>query len=91
MSYCLLLYENQGADTRIYLKKDVKWNDGKPFSSKDVICTYYLGYAAGSPMWNYGKSIETPDDYTVIIHWMKEEGFPLRKLTSIHEYLELVQ
>ncbi|GBD18348.1 Glutathione-binding protein GsiB [bacterium HR27] len=56
------------------LKRDVKWSDGQPFTSKDVKFTYEFVIdekAATTTMGNYQviESIETPDDYTVVIHF----------------------
>ncbi len=53
------------------LRKDVKWHDGVPFTSKDVKFTYdtitseSLVYAGSFAIVDH---IETPDDYTVVIH-----------------------
>lgn len=54
------------------LRKDLKWDDGKPLTSADVKFSYefILDKNTGSP--RYGEfekisSIETPDDLTVII------------------------
>ncbi len=54
------------------LKRNVKWSDGTPFTSKDVKFTYeYVINEAttATTMGNYQviESIETPDDYTVVI------------------------
>lgn len=57
--------------TIITLNKDIVWSDGKPFTSKDVMSTYNLGFLAGWPMWKYLDKIETPDDLTVSITWKK--------------------
>jgi peptide/nickel transport system substrate-binding protein len=64
-------FETSGAKTTIYLKKDIQWNDGKPFTSKDVVCSYYMGYLAGWAMWRYANSVEAPDNSTVVINWKK--------------------
>ena len=54
-----------------YLRDDVTWHDGEPFTSADVKFTYelllenelgmYSGYLGGI------TSVETPDEYTVVI------------------------
>jgi len=64
-------FEEEGTKLTIHLRQGVKWSDGTPFTSKDVLSTYYLGFMAGWPMWKYVDKIETPDDYTVIINWRK--------------------
>ena len=56
----------------IALRKDVKWHDGKPFTSADVKFSYefILNKSANSPRYsNFEKiaKIETPDPYTVVI------------------------
>jgi peptide/nickel transport system substrate-binding protein len=56
------------------LKKDVKWSDGQPFTSKDVKFTYEYVIdekTTATTIANYTviESIETPDDYTVVIRF----------------------
>jgi len=59
-----------GTDTfTVKLRKDVKWHDGKPFTSKDVWATLQLRYLQKASIWNFLDKIETPDDYTVVFHW----------------------
>jgi peptide/nickel transport system substrate-binding protein len=56
------------------LKKGVKWSDGQPFTSKDVKFTYEYVIdekTTATTIANYTviESIETPDDYTVVIRF----------------------
>jgi len=56
------------------LKRGVKWSDGTPFTSKDVKFTYeYVinDATTATTVGNYKviDSIETPDDYTVVIRF----------------------
>ncbi|WP_158598303.1 ABC transporter substrate-binding protein [Falsibacillus albus] len=70
-----------------HLQKDVKWHDGVPFTSKDVKFTYetiqksglglYAGYLDGI------TSIETPDDYTVVIKTKDPKANMLQMTTPI--------
>ncbi len=53
----------------VELRRGVKWHDGAPFTSKDVLCTYKLLYLKGDPIWRYLKGIYALDDYTVIFIW----------------------
>ncbi|SHE97350.1 peptide/nickel transport system substrate-binding protein [Caldanaerobius fijiensis DSM 17918] len=62
-------FKEEGNKTIISLKKGIVWSDGKPFTSKDVLTSYYMGFMAGWPMWKYVNTIEAPDDYTVVITW----------------------
>lgn len=59
-----------GKDIVFYLKKDVKWHDGIPFTSEDVKFTYelILSPETGCPYISSYKDIdriETPDKHTV--------------------------
>lgn len=54
------------------LRKDVKWHDGKPFTSADVKFSYewIMDKDVNSPRVNYFTyvdSVEAPDPYTVIV------------------------
>ncbi|MCL6441922.1 MAG: hypothetical protein K6T83_00415 [Alicyclobacillus sp.] len=55
------------AQTVVHLRHNIKWNDGKPFTSKDVWAYYTLNW--GAELTKYLTKIETPDPYTVIFKW----------------------
>lgn len=60
---------DDGKEITFNLRKDVKWHDGEPFTSKDVKWTFdQIIKENGQIKSNLAsvKSIETPDDYTVI-------------------------
>jgi peptide/nickel transport system substrate-binding protein len=71
---------SDGLSITYRLRKDVKWSDGVPFTSKDVKWT---SQAIMNPSNNivsrHGyddiKSIDTPDDWTVIVH-LKQKFSP---------------
>lgn len=70
------------------LRPDVKWHDGEKFTSADVKYTYetLLDPATKSVRRaNYQiiKSIETPDDLTVVFHLSEPHGPFLDKMTQI--------
>lgn len=67
-------FEEKSKMTIIHLKKGLKWSDGKPLTSKDILCTYYLGFINGWVMWKYVDTIEAPDPYTVVIKWRKDSS-----------------
>jgi len=57
------------------LREGVFWSDGEPFTSDDVKFTWEFVTFPGSPAyaksqgWRLIDSIETPDDYTVVVHY----------------------
>ena len=57
-----------GENFEVKLKKGIKWDDGKEFTSKDVASTYWVGRARSFGIWTYADRLETPDDYTVRFH-----------------------
>jgi len=65
--------ENNGNETIVHLRHDVKWNDGKPFTSKDVWAYYMMNNGAEAP--HYLSRIETPDEYTVVFRWLDPAPF----------------
>ena len=58
-----------GLTITFFLPKDVKWHDGKPFTSADVKFSFEQVvipfHPAGKTNFALLKSIDTPDDYTV--------------------------
>ena len=58
------------------LRSGVKWQDGKPFTSKDVQFTFQAIRDATSPtLWktylNSVEKVETPDDHTVVVSYLR--------------------
>jgi peptide/nickel transport system substrate-binding protein len=61
------------------LRHNVKWQDGIPFTSKDVKATFdfwWLKYRDKNPTplistsgWDQVSSVDTPDPYTAIVHF----------------------
>src|SRR6266581_5315963 len=76
-----------------FLRKDVKWHDGKPFTSKDVKFTFdMLREAPDAPAklrinprkdWYANvEAVETPDPHTVVFHLKKPQPSLLMMLAS---------
>jgi peptide/nickel transport system substrate-binding protein len=62
----------QNGDTyEVKLRSGIKWDDGTPFTSKDVATTYWVGRLASYGIWNFIDKINTPDDLTVQFHYSK--------------------
>ncbi|WP_233711526.1 ABC transporter substrate-binding protein [Lederbergia citrisecunda] len=59
--------EHQGNKTIVKIKSGVKWNDGEPFTSKDVWAYYTLNN--GAEVTKYLESIEAVDDLTIAFNW----------------------
>ncbi|MFI6481979.1 ABC transporter substrate-binding protein [Nonomuraea sp. NPDC050663] len=54
----------------VKLRSGVTWNDGKPFTAKDVAFTYGLGKIKGSAfahVWDWLEAVEATDDQTVTV------------------------
>jgi peptide/nickel transport system substrate-binding protein len=63
--------EDGGSTYRFFLRRDVRWHDGQPFTSKDVEFTFeqaLLRYHSRTRAALEGllSSIETPDDHTAV-------------------------
>ena len=69
-----VVYSEDGKVATYTLRQGVTWNDGKPFTSKDVAFTYGFIFEEPNPeprengtyAW-LAKAIEAPDEHTVII------------------------
>lgn len=74
-------YSEDGCVVTYHLRQDVKWHDGEPFTSADVVGTYnlildtQLGHTA-----QYTQDLESvtaPDDYTVEMKFSQPQAFNL--------------
>lgn len=63
----------QGLAVKFTLKSDLKWGDGVPVTTKDLLFTWKLaidpksGFSNGNA-WDRAKSIDVIDDHTAILH-----------------------
>jgi peptide/nickel transport system substrate-binding protein len=69
-----------GLTVTYHMRKDVKWTDGVPVTSKDVKWSWEAIMNANNNVvsrhgYDYVRSIETPDDYTVVVH-LKQKFSP---------------
>ena len=68
-----------GMDVTWKLRHGVRWQDGKPFTSRDVWATFefrWLRYGAHNPTplvstsgWDQVTGVSTPDAYTAVVHF----------------------
>jgi peptide/nickel transport system substrate-binding protein len=73
-------YKNTPTQTIVYLRKNAKWSDGAPLTSKDIWAYYML---QRTQVTNYLTSIQTPDPYTVVFNWNKPAPFGKMRLLLI--------
>ena len=78
-------FKEEGNKLTVSLRKDAKWTDDKPFTSKDVISTYNLYFINNHTVWRYLDKIEAPDDYTVVFTWKKAS--PILKAIAFEIYI----
>jgi peptide/nickel transport system substrate-binding protein len=69
-----------GLTITYHLRKNAKWSDGVPVTSKDVKWSWQAIMNPNNNVisrhgYDYVKSIDTPDDYTVVIH-LKQKFAP---------------
>ena len=61
-----------GGDTfELTLKKGLKWSDGSPLTTKDVVATWTLSRLFNNQMWRYVDRIDVKDEQTVAFHMQK--------------------
>ena len=63
-------YEQDDFTDTIHLRQDVKYNDGEPFTAKDIWSYYMLNNTC--TVSQQAKSIEMVDDYTIRITWREQ-------------------
>jgi peptide/nickel transport system substrate-binding protein len=82
---------NGGKDLTFKLQEGVKWHDGKPFTSKDVVCTFDLltGKAENKlranprlPWYSNVEKVTTNGDYEVTVHLQNPQPSLLTMLAS---------
>jgi peptide/nickel transport system substrate-binding protein len=63
----------QGMSVTIKLKPDLKWSDGQPVTTKDLLFTWKVGRDPNSGFsnnnqWSRARSIDVIDDHTAVLH-----------------------
>lgn len=75
-------YEQDEYTDTIHLRQDVKFNDGTPYTAKDVWSYYILNNSC--TVSQQAKSIEIIDDYTIKFTWREQinPGVRLRMIAT---------
>lgn len=76
-------FSQEGNVITIKLREGVEWNDGTPFTSKDVISTFNLGFIGGWIVWDHLDSIEAVDDYTVVATLKQANAITTQLVTNV--------
>jgi peptide/nickel transport system substrate-binding protein len=79
-----------GANTfNVTLNSGLKWSDGKPLTSKDVVSTTWAARIIRNVLWQYIDSVNAVDDTTVSFHMNKPstvvERYVLRQLNVLSD------
>ncbi|HEX5275983.1 MAG TPA: peptide ABC transporter substrate-binding protein [Candidatus Rubrimentiphilum sp.] len=66
-----------GLTITYHLRKNIKWTDGVPVTSKDVKWSWQAIMSNSNNIisrhgYDFIKSVDTPDDYTVVVHLIKK-------------------
>ena len=67
---------DDGLTWTFHLRKGVKWHDGQPFTSRDVLFTYQVMVDPKTPtayaeQFKQVEKAEAPDDYTFVVKYKK--------------------
>ena len=77
-----------GLTITLHLRKDVKWHDGQPFTSKDVRFTWQVIMMSGTDVrgrvgWDKISAVETPDPYTAVLKFSAIDAAFLSRLSLV--------
>ena len=73
----------------VKLRPNIKWSDGTPFTSKDVVSTVWAARIMRNVIWQYIDSVNAVDNATVSFHMIKPstilERYVLRQLNPLSD------
>lgn len=68
-------FSSDAKTVTFHLRTDVKWSDGQPFTSADVVFTLNMlkqyPTADTNGLWQYLQDVQAPDNSTVVVHLQK--------------------
>ncbi|HLZ26969.1 MAG TPA: ABC transporter substrate-binding protein [Chloroflexota bacterium] len=81
---------DQGASTfSVTLNSGLKWSDGKPLTSKDVVSTFWAARILRNVVWQYIDRVDAVDETTVSFHMSKPstivERYVLRQVNVLSD------
>jgi peptide/nickel transport system substrate-binding protein len=73
----------------VKLNSGLKWSDGKPITSKDVVTTAWAYRLARNVVWDYIDNVSAPDELTTVFHMSKPatvvQRYILRQLNVLSD------
>ncbi len=84
-----LLAEKWGFDANagtftINLKSGLKWSDGSPLTSQDYLATFWCEWVLRNVLWKYVKTVEAPNDTTIILRLSDVSSVVERYALKLH-------
>jgi peptide/nickel transport system substrate-binding protein len=70
----------------VYLRRGVTWNDGTPFTARDVVGTFLCLWLSKHPIWQYIDDIVALGDYVVLFK-TKYPGNPVMKYYALTNFI----
>jgi peptide/nickel transport system substrate-binding protein len=67
----------------VKLRPNIKWSDGTPFTSKDVVTTFVVGRMDSFKIWNYIDKVEAAGDLTVRFNYVKPSSVGERNILRV--------
>jgi peptide/nickel transport system substrate-binding protein len=67
----------------VKLRPNIKWSDGTPFTSKDVVTTFTVGRMDNLIIWNYIDKVEAAGDLTVRFNYSKPSSVGERNILRV--------
>lgn len=61
-------WKYDGDNFKVTLRQGVKWSDGKDFTSKDVVTTFWAMRLMRQPIWNFIDDVKAEGDHGVVFH-----------------------
>ncbi|MFN8514667.1 MAG: ABC transporter substrate-binding protein [Chloroflexia bacterium] len=64
-------WKYDGDNFKVTLRQGAKWSDGKDFTSKDVVTTFWILRIMRQPIWNFIDKVEADGNNAVTFHMSK--------------------